>query len=85
MDLLRFSGPGTSQYIYCQDALGIVEQPVYRMRVHTGEIETVASSQQIPETNLLGFTLTGLTPDGAPLATVQRSNFDIYSMDLDLP
>jgi hypothetical protein len=53
--------------------------------VGTRAIEQVAGSRQIPQSGITGYTLTGLTPDDAPIATVFRNNADIYSLEMDIP
>jgi hypothetical protein len=34
---------------------------------------------------VVGYRLTGLTPDDSPLATLIRSNSDLYALDVDFP
>jgi len=74
-----------SQYIFSQRVLGSEEQPIFRLNVSTRAIEQVASSRQIPQSGITGYTLTGLTPDDAPIATVFRNNADIYALEMDIP
>jgi len=74
-----------AQYVYFQEVLGGPEQPVFRVQIHTRKIEKAMGSSQIPQSNLTGYVVTGLAPDDAPVATVLRSNSDIYALELDLP
>jgi len=45
----------------------------------------VTSSRQILRADVLSYTITGLTPDDAPLASLVHSNSDIFALELDLP
>jgi Tol biopolymer transport system component/tRNA A-37 threonylcarbamoyl transferase component Bud32 len=72
------------EYVYYQN-LFEAEQPIYRARIDGGKIERVASSRQIPQSDITLFVLAGLAPDDAPIAAVVRKNADIYALDLDLP
>ena len=74
-----------SQYVLFQEVLGGPEQPVYRVSIRSRKIEKMAGASQIPQSNVTGYVVTGLAPDDAPVATVLRSNSDIYALDLDLP
>lgn len=74
-----------AQYVYFQEVLGGPEQPVFRVQIRTRKIEKAMGSSQIPQSNLTGYVVTGLAPDDAPVATVLRSNSDIYALELDLP
>jgi len=73
------------RYVYFQQMLGDAEQPIFRASVATREVKRTMSSQQIPQSGFSGYTLTGLTPGGAPVATVLRSNGDLYALDVELP
>ena len=72
------------QYIYYQEVFE-VGQPIYRIAAGNRKIERLMSADQIPQSNLTSYVLAGLAPDGAPIASVIRSNSDIYALDLDLP
>jgi len=74
-----------SRYFYFQEVLGDADQPIFRVHAATRAAERMMSSQQLPQSGFSGYTLTGLTPGGAPIATVLRSNGDIYGLDVDLP
>jgi len=82
--------PGTlfwsrdGKYIYYQEVFK-TGQPIFRLAVGTRKIERLMSADQIPQSNLTGYSLTGLAPDDAPIATVIRTNSDIYALDVDLP
>lgn len=73
------------RYVYCQEVLGEAGQPVFRVRAADRAIERMLDSRQIPQSNVTAYLLTGVTPDGAPLATLIRTNSDIYALDLELP
>ncbi len=73
------------KYLYYQDAYGGVEQPVYRVRIANRRIERIVSSRQLLQSNVTGYVLAGLTPGDEPVASVIRSNSDLYALDLDLP
>jgi len=62
-----------------------VDQPIFRVNVATRAVERMMSSRQLPQSGFSGFTLTGLTPGDAPIATVLRGNGELYALDVDLP
>jgi Tol biopolymer transport system component len=72
------------KYVYYQDQLE-ADQPIMRARIDGGKIEQITSSRQIPQSDLTGYSLAGLAPDDAPIASVFRKNSDVYALDLDLP
>ncbi len=74
-----------SHYFYFQEVMGDADQPIFRVNVATRAVERMMSSQQLPQSGFSGYTLTGLTPGDAPIATVLRSNGDLYALDVDLP
>ncbi len=80
---LRWSSD--SRYVYYQHAGEGEDQPIFRVRVSDRKVETVTSARQIPRADVLGYTMTGLTPDGAPLASLVHRNSDIYALQLDAP
>jgi Tol biopolymer transport system component len=73
-----------SQYVYAQD-LGGIDQPVFRVRISDHKTETVTSLKQFARADATAYSLAGLTPDGSPLASLQRSPSDIYALDVDFP
>jgi Tol biopolymer transport system component len=82
------SGPTWSRdgkYVYYQDVLGGMEQPVFRVRIRDMKTERVFSLSQIPQSNLTGYGLAGLDPTEAPIVSLIRANADIYALELDLP
>ena len=82
-----FSPPfpsGNGKYVYYQDQLA-ADQPIMRARIDGGKIEQITSSRQIPQSDLTGYSLAGLAPDDAPIASVFRKNSDVYALELDLP
>jgi Tol biopolymer transport system component/DNA-binding winged helix-turn-helix (wHTH) protein len=76
---------GDSRYVYYQEVLGGPEQPIFRVQVHTRKTEKMMGASQIPQSNLSGYVMTGMAPGDEPIATLLRSNSDIYALDLDLP
>lgn len=74
-----------SQYVYFQRPDENPDQPISRVRISTGTIEQITSARQILRADVLGYTMTGLTPDGSPLASLIHRNSDIYVLDVDLP
>jgi Tol biopolymer transport system component/DNA-binding winged helix-turn-helix (wHTH) protein len=74
-----------SKYIYGQDVLAGADQPVFRVRISDGKVEVVATRQQFARTDVKSYSLSGLTPDGAPLVSMIRSEDEIYALDVDLP
>jgi len=73
-----------SRYVYAQD-LGGVDQPVFRVRIGDHKTELVTTLRQFARADATAYSLTGLTPDGSPLASLQRSPSDIYALDVDFP
>jgi Tol biopolymer transport system component len=73
------------KYVYYQEVYAGVEQPVFRVRIRDRRIERVVSARQLLQSNVTGYVLAGLDPGNAPLASVLRSNSDLYALDLDLP
>ncbi len=73
-----------SRYVYYQHRVQGEEQPIFRIRVSDREVEQITSARQIPRADVLGYAMTGLTPDGSPLASLIRTNSDVFALDLDL-
>jgi Tol biopolymer transport system component/DNA-binding winged helix-turn-helix (wHTH) protein len=74
-----------SKFVYYQDVLDGAEQPVFRISIAGRRKEQIASAQQIPQSNAVGYLFVGLGPHDAPIATVIHTNSDIYAMDVELP
>jgi DNA-binding winged helix-turn-helix (wHTH) protein/Tol biopolymer transport system component len=74
-----------AKYVYYQHVYSGEEQPIFRVRVSDHKVEQVTSSRQILRADVLSYTMTGLTPDNAPLASLVHSNSDIFALELDLP
>jgi Tol biopolymer transport system component len=72
------------KYFYYQDALAM-DQPIFRVSIDGGKLQEIANARQIPQSDLTGFTLAGIAPDGTPIGSVFRKNADIYALELDLP
>jgi len=73
-----------SKYVYYQHNYGD-EQPIFRVRLRDHQVDQITSSRQILRADLLSYTMTGLTPDNSPLASLVRRGSDIYSLQLELP
>jgi Tol biopolymer transport system component/DNA-binding winged helix-turn-helix (wHTH) protein len=74
-----------SRYVYYQHTQQGEEQPIFRVRISDRFVEQITSARQILRADVLGYTMTGLTPDNSPLASLVRRNSDVYVLDLDLP
>ncbi len=74
-----------SRYLYFQDLGQGREQPIFRLRLSDGTIEPVATSKNFLRADVTAYSLTGLTPDGSPLASLIRYNDDIYTLEVELP
>jgi Tol biopolymer transport system component len=74
-----------SRHLYYQEVMGGVHQPIFRILVGSGRIERVVDARQIPQSNVAAYLMCGLAPADAPVATLIRSNSDIYALDVDLP
>ena len=74
-----------SRYVYYQDLLQGEEQPIFRVRLSDRKVEKIASSREILSADLLSYTMTGLTPDGSPVASLLHSASDIYALEVSLP
>jgi Tol biopolymer transport system component/DNA-binding winged helix-turn-helix (wHTH) protein len=74
-----------SRYVYYQHADQGEEQPIFRVRISDRQVEQITSASQILRADVLGYTMTGLTPDNSPVASLVHRNSDIYVLDLELP
>jgi Tol biopolymer transport system component len=73
-----------SKYVYYQHARSD-GQPIFRVRVSDRKVEQITSAQQILRADVLGFYMTGLTPDNSPIASLAHTNSDVHALELDLP
>jgi Tol biopolymer transport system component len=73
------------KYVYFQDLLSGEDQPIFRVRISDRRVEKLASVADLPQSDVTGYSLTGLDPDNEPIATVLRTNSDVYALDLELP
>lgn len=73
-----------SKYVYYQHVFA-GEQPIFRVRLSDRTVEQVTSSRQILRADVLSYSMTGLTPDNSPLASLVHTNSDVYALELDLP
>jgi DNA-binding winged helix-turn-helix (wHTH) protein/Tol biopolymer transport system component len=80
---LRWSSD--SKYVYYQHAYGMEEQPIFRVRVSDHKVEQITSSRQILRADVLSYSMTGLTPDNSPLASLVHRNSDVFALELELP
>ena len=74
-----------SRYVYYQHFEQAAELPIFRVRVADRQVEQITSSRQILRADMLTYTMTGLTPENSPLASLVHRNSDIYVLELDLP
>lgn len=80
---LRWSSD--SRYVYYQHIDEGEEQPLFRVGVSDHRIERITSARQILRSDILSYSMTGLTPDNSPLVSLVRRNSDVYALELDLP
>ncbi len=71
--------------VFFQDVFEGSDQPIYRVRIADRKVERVTNFAQPFPADVEGYRLTGLTPDDSPLATLIRSNGDLYALDVDFP
>lgn len=69
------------QLIY-QDRLAD-EQPVYRIAIPTLASERLASRANFLRGDVVRYSMTGLTPDGMPIAVIGRENANVYALDIE--
>jgi len=80
---IRWSGD--SRYVYYQHHYDGEEQPIFRVRISDHLVEQITSARQILRADVLSYTMTGLTPDNSPLASLVHTNSDVQSLELDIP
>ena len=80
---LRWSSD--SRYVYYQHIDEGEEQPLFRVGVGDHRIERITSARQILRSDILSYSMTGLTPDNSPLVSLVRRNSDVYALELELP
>lgn len=74
-----------SRYVYYQHIDEGEEQPLFRVGVEDHKVERITSARQILRSDILSYSMTGLTPDNSPLVSLVRRNSDVYALELDLP
>jgi Tol biopolymer transport system component/DNA-binding winged helix-turn-helix (wHTH) protein len=74
-----------SRYVYYQHSQQGEEQPIFRVRVSDRKVEQITSARQILRADVLGYSMTGLTPDNSPVASLLRRDSDIYVLEIELP
>jgi hypothetical protein len=73
------------EYVYVQELLGNPQEPIRRVRVSDGRVETVATAENLLRSDISGFSLTGIAPDGSPVVSLVRATADLYALDVNLP
>jgi len=71
--------------VFFQDILEGSDTPIYRVQIDNHRVERVTNFAQPFAADVVGYRLTGVTPDDAVLATIIRSNSDLYALDVDFP
>jgi len=71
--------------VYYQHIYDGEEQPIFRVRIKDRKVEQITTSRQILRADVLSYSMTGLTPDNSPVASLVRRNSDLYALELDLP
>ncbi|MGO9271406.1 MAG: winged helix-turn-helix domain-containing protein [Terriglobia bacterium] len=71
--------------VFFQDILESSDQPIYRVRIADRRVLRVTNFAQPFPADVVGYRLTGVTPDDSPLASLIRSNADLYALDVDFP
>ena len=74
-----------AKYVYYQEVFGGVEQPVVRVRIADRKMERVMGSRQFLQSNVITYALSGLAPGDEPVASIRRTNSDLFALDVDLP
>lgn len=72
------------QWIYFHDFQGKA-QSIYRVRVHDGFVERVASVGDLQSIEFADFRFVGLTPEDLPLIRARVSTGNLYSATLNAP
>ncbi len=70
--------------LYYQDVL-VPGQPLYRAHLASGAVVEIASFQKPLDTGIGRCAFVGLSPDGSPMISFDRSSSDIYGARLSLP
>jgi Tol biopolymer transport system component/DNA-binding winged helix-turn-helix (wHTH) protein len=71
--------------VFFQDIYQGSDQPIYRVRIADHSVNRVTDFAQPFAADVTGYRLTGLTPDDNVLATLIRSNSDLYALDVEFP
>lgn len=74
-----------SKYVYYQHHHAGEEQPIFRVNVADRKVEPITSSRDFLRADVLSYTLTGLTPDNSPLASLVLRTSDVYALELEIP
>jgi Tol biopolymer transport system component/DNA-binding winged helix-turn-helix (wHTH) protein len=73
------------RYVYIQELAGSAQEPILRVQVNDRKVETVATAENFLRSDISGYSLTGITPDGSPLVSFIRATGDLYALDVSLP
>jgi len=60
-------------------------QPIFRVPARGGPPERVTSFGSVLQSDPSRYELVGLDPSDAPIASIHRTNSDLYSLELELP
>jgi len=71
--------------VFFQDIFEGSDTPIYRMEINNHRVERVTNFAQPFADDVTGYLLTGVTPDNQVLATLIRSNSDLYALDVEFP
>ena len=74
-----------ARYVYIQEMVGNSQQPIRRVRVSDRKLETVATAENFLRSDIAGYSLTGIAPDGSPLVSLVRATGDLYALEVSLP
>jgi DNA-binding winged helix-turn-helix (wHTH) protein/Tol biopolymer transport system component len=70
--------------LYYQDVLA-PGQPLYLVHLENGAVSEIASFQKALDTGIGRCAFVGLSPEGAPMISFDRSSSDIYGAHISLP
>jgi Tol biopolymer transport system component len=73
-----------SKYFYYQDILG-PNEPVYRIALGKGKPEIYFDFGELLRAGYVRCAFVGFDPKGTPIASLTRSEVDLYRLDLELP
>jgi DNA-binding winged helix-turn-helix (wHTH) protein/Tol biopolymer transport system component len=71
--------------VFFQDIFQGPDQPIYRVEIVDHRVERITNLAQPLAADVAGYRLAGITPDDQVLASLIRSNSDLYALDVDFP